>query len=94
MCIKNKSRKNHDFGKLGQLGPTSRPFQIMYLDTIGGFAGKRSTKRYLHLFADHFTRFVYVLTSKNQYASAFIKLVDKVQKNNKIEILLTDQCAD
>ena len=63
----------------------------MSLDTIGGFAGKRSTKRYLHLLIDHFTRFVYTLTSRNQDASEFIKLIDRIQKENPINILLTDQ---
>ena len=39
VCIKNKLRKSQDYGKLGHLGPASQPFQIMSLDTIGGFAG-------------------------------------------------------
>ena len=71
VCIKNKSRKSRDFEKMGQLGSAERLFQIMSLDTIGGFAGRRSTKRYLHLLVDHFTRFIYVLISKNQNASEF-----------------------
>lgn len=65
--------------------------QIMSLDTIGGFGGQRSTKRYLHLLVDHFTRFAYILCSKNQLARDFIKLIEKVPKENSIEILLADQ---
>ena len=91
VCIKNKTRKCQDYGKLGHLGPALRPFQIMSLDTIGSFARKRSTKKYIHLLIDHFTRFAYVLTSTNQHSSEFIKLVDSVQKDNPIELLLTDQ---
>ena len=63
----------------------------MSLDTIGGFGGRRSTKKYLHLLVDHFTRFTYSLCSKNQNAQDFIKLFEKVSKDNMIEILLSDQ---
>jgi hypothetical protein len=91
VCIKNKTRKGCDYGKLGHLGPASRPFGIMSLDTVGGFAGRRSTKKYLHLLVDHFTRYVYTVTSKNQCAIDFIRLIDKVNKENHIELLLTDQ---
>lgn len=91
VCIKNKSRRGRGIGLMGQLGPASHPFEIMSMDTIGGFAGRRSTKKYLHVLVDHFTRYVYTLTSKNQNATEFIKLVDKVQRENPIETLLTDQ---
>ena len=67
ICIKNKTRLNRRYGLMSQLGPANRPFQIMSLDTIGGFGGQRSTKRYLHLLVDHFTRYAYILCSKNQH---------------------------
>mgnify|MGYP000950708227 CR=1 FL=1 len=44
VCIKNKTHKGRKFGFLGHLGPAVRPFQIMSLDTIGGFGGRRSTQ--------------------------------------------------
>lgn len=65
--------------------------EIMSLDTIRGFGGRRSTKRYLHLLVNHFTRYAYILTSGNQTAREFIKLIKQVQMNNKIGVLLTDQ---
>lgn len=40
---------------------------------------------------DHFTRFAYTLCSKNQLAQDFIRLIEKVPKENAIEILLADQ---
>lgn len=76
---------------MSQLGPAQKPFQIMSIDTIGGFGGNRSTKKYLHLLVDHFTRFAYILCSKTQLAKDFIRLIDQVIKENKIEILLSDQ---
>lgn len=91
-CIKNKTRIECFKAPLSQLGPPKEPFEIMSLDTIGGLKGK-STKKYLHLMIDHFTRFAYISTSKTQVARGFISLVKKVGKNGKIQTILTDQYA-
>lgn len=76
---------------MSHLGPAKKPFEIMSIDTIGGFGGSRSTKKYLHLLVDHFTRYAYILTSKNQSANDFIKLVTEVSENNDIGMILADQ---
>jgi len=76
---------------MSHLGPAERPFEIISIDTIGGFGGSRSTKKYLHLLVDHFTRYAWILTSKTQSANDFIKLVKKVTKDEKIGMVLTDQ---
>ena len=76
---------------MSQLGPATRPFQVMSMDTIGGFGGSRSTKKYLHLLVDHYTRYAFITTSKTQNASDFIKLTKKVLETDEIGILLTDQ---
>lgn len=76
---------------MGHLGPASKPYEIMSLDTIGGFGDETSSKKYIHLLVDHFTRFAYISTSVTQNAKDFIKLVASVQKNNRIGLLLTDQ---
>lgn len=91
ICIKNKSRKKPKYRFLSHLGPATYPFEIMSIDTNGGFGGSRSTKKYLHLLVDHFTRYAYILTSKNQTANDFIKLTTKVLESNNIDIILTDQ---
>lgn len=44
ICIKNKSRGHIKYGLMSQLGPAEEPFEIMSIDTIGGFGGSRSTK--------------------------------------------------
>jgi len=49
ICIKNKSRGQDKFGLISQLGPAKNPFEIISIDTIGGFGGFRSTKKYLYL---------------------------------------------
>lgn len=91
VCNRNKTRRSRRAGKLGLFGPASRPYEIMSLDTVGGFGGNGSPKRYLHLLVDHFTRFAYILCSSGQSTRDFISLVDSVHSKNPIGTLLTDQ---
>lgn len=63
----------------------------MFLDTVVGFEENRSPKQYLHILVDHFTRFDYVSTAKNQTSMDIIKLIDSVHKENPIDLLLIDQ---
>jgi len=90
-CIKNKSRGGHKIGLMSQLGPATYPYKIVSIDTIGGFGGSRSTKKYLHLLVDHFTRYAHILTSKTQNANDFIKLIRNTTVDNKIGMILSDQ---
>lgn len=91
ICIRNKSRGQGKYGLMSHLGPATKPFEIVSIDTIGGFGGARSTKKYLHLLVDNFTRYAFILTSKTQNAKDFVKLVDKVTYAEDIGMLLTDQ---
>lgn len=91
ICIKNKSRGQAKYGFMSQLGPAKKPFEIISIDTIGGFGGARSTKKYLHLLVDHFTRYAYITTSKTQDATNFIKLVKSTSEVDKINTILADQ---
>jgi hypothetical protein len=91
ICLCNKTRRRNTAGLLGHFGPASRPFEIMSLDTVGGLGGRRSTKRYLHILVDHFTRYAYILTSANQNTREFIRLISRVLEDHQIECLLTDQ---
>lgn len=90
-CIKNKSRGQKKFGLMSHLGPATKPFEIVSIDTVGGFGGSRSKKNYLHILIDHFTRYAYILTSKTQNAKDFIKLIKSVKEVDEISIVLADQ---
>lgn len=91
VCLKNKSRGQNKFGLMSQLGPATKPFEIVSIDTIGGFGSSRSTKKYLHLLVDHFTRYAYITTSKTQGANDFIKLLSKIADKEDIGMILSDQ---
>lgn len=91
ICIMNKTRRSRRSGKLGILGPATAPFQIMSLDTIGGFSDGKSSNRYLHLLVDHFSRFAYISCTRGQSAREMITLIHSVHSRNPISVLLTDQ---
>ena len=91
ICIKNKTRSTYKVGKLSKLGPARRPFEIMSLDTVGGFAGYRSPKRYMHILIDHFSKRVFISTSKGQVARDFVNLIEKAIGNQDVRIILADQ---
>lgn len=90
-CIRNKTRTGRRYGKLSKLGPARRPFEIMSVDTIGGFAGNRSPKRYMHLLVDHFSRRAFISATRGQTAKDFIQLLEKATGNHEVKILLADQ---
>ena len=91
ICRKNKSRTTRPIGKLSKLGPATKPFEIMSIDTVGGFGGLKSPKKYLHILLDHFTRKAFVSTSKHQTSKEIIKLIDKVAREHHIGMILADQ---
>lgn len=91
VCIQNKSCRSKRSAELGFLGPASSPFEIMSLDTVGGFGNKNSRYHYLHILVDHFSRFAYIKCSKGQSARDMISLIDTVQRHHPIGTLLNDQ---
>ena len=93
ICIKNKSRTSRLIGMLSKLGPASKPFEIMSIDTVGGFGGNRSTKKYMHILVDHFSRRAFISTTKSQAAKHLIDLIDRVAARNEIGMILADQYA-
>lgn len=90
-CLKNKTRSKRQIGLLSKLGPAAEPFEIMSIDTVGGFAGNRSAHRYLHLLVGHFSRMAFQSTSKGQCAEDFIKLIDSVAKKHDVKLILANQ---
>jgi len=78
-------------GKLSKIGPPSKPFEITSIEKVGGFAGNRSPKKYMHILGDHFSRKAFISTSKSQSTTDFISLIDRETKNKEINIILAGQ---
>ena len=93
ICKKNKTRRGRSIGLLSQLGPASAPYEIMSIDTVGGFSGNNSKKRYLHILVDHFSRFAFITSSSGQTTKNYIRLLDPILQNHSVKILLADQYA-
>ena len=91
ICIKDKSGTARPIGKLSKLGPANEPFEVMSIDTVGGFGGLGSSKKYMHILVDHFTRKAYISTSKHQTSNELMKLVNQVARENHIGTILADQ---
>jgi transposase InsO family protein len=90
ICQTNKIQRMKKFGSLSQLGPAEEPFDIISIDTVGGFNGYNSTKQYIHLAIDHFTRYLWTLSSKTQSSKDFINLIKSVSNTNKPKRILAD----
>ena len=93
ICLKNKSRSIRPMGFLDKIMTPENPYQMLSLDTVGGFAGYKSQKKYLHLLTDHFSKYVWILPSSTQGADDFIKLVRNVADDHEIGLLLFDRYA-
>lgn len=91
VCVQNKTRTGRAIGLMSKLGPAESPFQVMSIDTVGGFSGGRSTHKFFHLLVDHFSRYAWLRTSTGQEATDYIKLMDPIIKDNQIKTVLVDQ---
>ncbi|CAB0028814.1 unnamed protein product [Trichogramma brassicae] len=93
ICEKNKSRRRSKFGLMSHLDPAKYPFEIVSIDTIGGFGGSGSASKYLHLLIDHFTRYAYILTSKTQCAKDF-KINARLKAYTRVQVVHTARTRD
>ena len=91
ICLKNKSRIRKPLGFMDKLIKPNKPFQFMSLDTIGGFSGHHSPKRFLHVLTDLFSKFVWIISSTTQCSTDFIKLVKRVSDSHEIGLLMFDR---
>jgi hypothetical protein len=91
VCQTNKIIKIKKYGSLSQLGPALQPYDIVSIDTVGGFSGYNSKKQYIHIAIDHFTRYLWTLSSKTQSAKDFINLIKTVNQTNKPKMILADR---
>ncbi|GFW48624.1 transposon Tf2-6 polyprotein [Trichonephila clavipes] len=91
VCQLNKKRKQKKFGLLQQVPPTSKPFEFISMDTVGGFNYYNSTKKILHIVIDHATRYVWAFPSKNENSETYANILKQVFQIQIPETLLTDR---
>ena len=83
ICIKNKSRTRRPIEFMSKLGPAKKPFEIMSFDTVGGYSNNISSKKFMHILMDHFSRTVFMSTSKTQRSDDITKLIDSTGETDR-----------
>ncbi|GFU48285.1 transposable element Tcb2 transposase [Trichonephila clavipes] len=91
VCQVNKKRKQKKFGLLQQIPPTSKPFEFVFVETVGGFNYYNSTKKNLHNVIDPATRYVWVFPSKNENSETYANILKQVFQIQIPEKSLTDR---
>ena len=89
ICSKNKSRPSNQLG-LFHSTSTSKPFEVIQIDSIGGMKYGTSRKCYLHLAIDMFSRKVWHICSKTQSTIDFINLINRVLCDRKPDCIRSD----
>ena len=91
ICQRNKTMPFPKFGLLQSLPPAEQPFDLLSIDTIGGFINYGSNKSYIHLIIDHATRYIWTFASKNQDCQAYITSLKTIFSIMKPKKLLSDR---
>lgn len=90
-CLKCKENFVKEIGFLSELGPAKEKFEIISIDTSGGFRNYNSPKKFMHVAVYHFSRYAWFTCSKNQKGIDYINLIQKVMKDGKPKVILCDQ---
>jgi hypothetical protein len=90
ICIKNKSRTRRPIRFMSKLRPAAKSFEIMSFDAVEGFSNNSSSKKYMHILTDHFSRAVFKSTSKTQCPDDIAKLINSREETDSIKVILAD----
>lgn len=92
-CQMNKKPRQKRFGLLQTVPQPEKPFELISLDTVGGFNYYNSTKKFLHVVIDHATRYIWAFPSKNETAESYINCLKQIFQIQQPLNLLTDRNA-
>ena len=89
VCLKARKSYNH-YGTLGIIGPATKPFEIVHIDTKSGFNNLGSKKNHMHVAIDAATRFAWVVTSRTKESVDYIHLINKVLTFERPQLIVAD----
>ncbi|UYV67046.1 K02A2.6-like, partial [Cordylochernes scorpioides] len=90
-CQLTKRPLGPTYGELSQPPEAKEPFDLLYLDTIAGFAKYGNTKIYLHVVVDHFSRYAWTYPSKSISIITYQQVLKRVLQDGSPKRLLTDR---
>ncbi|UYV69358.1 hypothetical protein LAZ67_6003312 [Cordylochernes scorpioides] len=90
-CQLTKRPVGPTYGELSQPPESKEPFDLLSLDTIGGFAKYGNTKIYLHVVVDHFPRYAWAFPSKSTSTTTYQQVLKRVFQDGSPKRLLTDR---
>lgn len=89
VCIKNKTRPPNKQGHF-DITLTSKPYELIQIDSIGGMNQEGTTKRYLHIAIDMFSRKMWHISSKSQKTVDFVNLINKIRNEQTPDCIRSD----
>ncbi|UYV69956.1 hypothetical protein LAZ67_7001321 [Cordylochernes scorpioides] len=90
-CQLTKHPKGPTYGELGQTPPATKPFDLISIDTVSGFAKYGNSKTHLHVIVDHMTRYAWTFPSKSTSTLTYIQAIKKVLVYGSPKRLLSDR---
>ncbi|UYV79929.1 hypothetical protein LAZ67_18001117 [Cordylochernes scorpioides] len=90
-CQLTKQPKGPTYGELGQIPSATKPFDLLSIDTVSGFAKYSNSKTHLHVIVDHMTRYAWAFPSKSTSTLTYIQAIKKVLVYGSPKRLLSDR---
>ncbi|GFT59498.1 transposon Tf2-6 polyprotein [Trichonephila clavipes] len=89
----NKKSTQKKYGLLEEVPVAEEPFEIISLDTVGGFNYHNSQKKYLHIVLDHATRYAWTFPSKSVTSETYTNCLKQIFSIQCPKQLLSDRNA-
>ncbi|UYV82532.1 hypothetical protein LAZ67_21002703, partial [Cordylochernes scorpioides] len=90
-CQLTKHPKEPTYGELGQTPSATKPFDLLSINTVSGFAKYGNSKTHLHVIVDHMTRYAWTFPSKSTSTLTYIQAIKKVLVYGSPKRLLSDR---
>ncbi|GFT88044.1 transposon Tf2-6 polyprotein [Trichonephila clavipes] len=92
-CQMNKKSTQKKYGLLQEVPVAEEPFEMISLDTVGGFNYHNSQKKYLHIVLDHATRYAWTFPSKSVTSETYTNCLKQIFSIQCPKQLLSDRNA-
>ncbi|GFX17497.1 transposon Tf2-11 polyprotein [Trichonephila clavipes] len=91
--LNKKSTQKKKYGLLQEVPVAEEPFEMISLDTVGGFNYHNSQKKYLHIVLDHATRYAWTFPSKSVTSEIYTNCLKQIFSIQCPKQLLSDRNA-